>query len=59
MVCDAPWDSHEWTWTHGRLVCLECGLDDLPTARLRRDVLRALEDRGLIRRVDGPEPAPP
>lgn len=59
MVCSRPWDSHTWTWVDGRLVCEQCGVDDLPSARLRRDVLHALEERGIVVRIDGPGPDPP
>lgn len=52
MVCSEPYDSHEWVWEDGRMVCPECGTVDLTTARLRRDVITAATEAGLLRPLD-------
>lgn len=59
MVCDdGTYDGHPWVTVDGCRVCPDCGLVDLTSARLRRDVLRALAERGLLRRLDEPEQPP-
>jgi hypothetical protein len=44
--CNSRYDSHQWPkgWPK---VCERCGLADLRSARLLKDVLKALEKAGI------------
>lgn len=60
MPCGHAYETHEWASARGLRVCGVCGLVELRSVALRRDVLRALAEAGIrVQGVDGPDPVPP